>query len=79
MKKVLHPLNQLWMKLQLYPFAFQNISLHLGISVGMLPANERRHYNVTTPLIGWAHTYTDPCSLWSLEIIYGNILLFLTD
>ena len=27
----------------------------------MCPANERRGYIVTTSLIGWAHTYTDPC------------------
>ena len=30
-----------------------------GISLGMRPANERRRYNVTTSLIGWAHTQTD--------------------
>ena len=27
-----------------------------GISLGIHPANERCRYNVTTPLIGWAHT-----------------------
>ena len=27
-----------------------------GISLGMHPAHERRPYNVTTSLIGWAHT-----------------------
>ena len=27
-----------------------------GISLGMCSANERRHYNVTMSLIGWAHT-----------------------
>ena len=26
------------------------------------PANERRRYNVTSSLIGWAHTQNDPCS-----------------
>ena len=26
----------------------------------MHPANERRRYDVTTSLIDWAHTYTDP-------------------
>ena len=26
----------------------------------MRPGNESRRYNVTTSLIGWAHTYTDP-------------------
>ena len=25
-------------------------------NLGMHPANERRRYNVTTSLIGWAHT-----------------------
>ena len=32
-----------------------------GISLGMRPAIKRRRYNVTTSLIGWAQTYTDPC------------------
>ena len=27
-----------------------------AISLGMHPANERRRYNVTTSLIGWAPT-----------------------
>ena len=27
-----------------------------GISLGVCPTNERRRYNVTTSLIGWAHT-----------------------
>ena len=36
-----------------------------GISLGMCPANERCHYNVTTSLIGWVHTKTDPCCCWS--------------
>ena len=27
-----------------------------GISLDMRPANERRRYNITTSLIGWAHT-----------------------
>ena len=26
------------------------------IRLGMGPANERRRYNITTSLIGWAHT-----------------------
>ena len=29
--------------------------------VYMRPNNERRRYNVTSPLIGWAHTQNDPC------------------
>ena len=35
-------------------------SLPAGISVYMRPANERRHYNVKTFLMGWAYTQTDP-------------------
>ena len=27
----------------------------------MRPANERRRYNVTSSLIGWAHAQNDPC------------------
>ena len=38
-----------------------------GISIGMPPANERRRYNVTTSLIGWAHTQTDPQRINSSE------------
>ena len=31
----------------------------------MRPANERRRYNVTSPLIGWVHTQNDPCyDIW---------------
>ena len=32
-----------------------------GIILCMRPANERRHYNVTSSLIGWAHTQNDLC------------------
>ena len=32
-----------------------------GIIFYMRPANERRHYNVTLPLIGLAHSQNDPC------------------
>ena len=32
-----------------------------GIILCMHPANERRRYNVTSSLIGWAHSQTDPC------------------
>ena len=31
-----------------------------GIILCMRPANERRRYIVTSPLIGWAHTQYDP-------------------
>ena len=33
-----------------------------GIILCMCPANERRCYNVTLSLIGWAHSQNDPCS-----------------
>ena len=32
-----------------------------GIILCMHPANERRRYDVTSSLIGWAHTQNDPC------------------
>ena len=32
-----------------------------GIILCMHPANGRRRYNVTSSLIGWAHTQNDPC------------------
>ena len=35
-----------------------NVSARSGISLGMCPANERRHYIITTALIGWARTVT---------------------
>ena len=31
-----------------------------GIIFCMCPANERRRYNVTSSLIGWAHSQNDP-------------------
>ena len=35
--------------------------LWAGIVLWMPPANERRHYNVTWSLIGWAHSQNYPC------------------
>ena len=35
--------------------------IYAGIILGMGAANERWRYNVTSPLIGWAHTQNDPC------------------
>ena len=32
----------------------------------MRPANERRRYNVTSSLIGWAHPQKDPCASWEV-------------
>ena len=41
-----------------------------GILLCMRPANERRRYNVTSSLIGWAHPQNDP---WSMaEYKTGN-------
>ena len=34
----------------------------IGIILGMGSANERRHYNVMSALIGWAHTQNVPCN-----------------
>ena len=34
---------------------------HSNIILWMRPANERRRYIVTSPLIGWAHTWDDHC------------------
>ena len=34
----------------------------------MRPAHERHIYIVTTPLIGWAYTYTSPCWQWVSSI-----------
>ena len=38
------------------------LDINAGTSLGMSPANERRRYNVTTSLIGWVLTQTDPCT-----------------
>ena len=38
----------------------QYTDAYAGISLGTYPANESRLYNVTTPLIGWAPTWTNP-------------------
>ena len=37
-----------------------------GIILCMGSANERQRYNVTSSLIGWAHTEYDPCNQWVL-------------
>ena len=41
---------------QITPVYIDRSYLTPGIHLGMPPANERRRYNVTTSLIGWAHT-----------------------
>ena len=55
-------LKNIYTVIWLWPFANsdQMWSWYTGISLGMHPANERRRYIVTTSLIGWAHTSTDP-------------------
>ena len=34
-----------------------------GMMLCMVSAKERRRYNVTSSLIGWAHTQYDPCNV----------------
>ena len=36
---------------------------HSGIKLGMGSSNERRRYNVMSPLTGWVHTQNDSCRL----------------
>ena len=38
-----------------------------GIILCVHPANERRRYNVTSSLIGWAHTQNTPCSCTAIN------------
>ena len=45
-----------------------------GLILGLCPANERWHYFVTTPLIGWVQAYNQPwlccietCSFWGWQ------------
>ena len=42
-----------------------------GISLGIRPVNERCRYIVTTSLIGWGHTQTDPCMLIDFICVLG--------
>ena len=41
-----------------------------GIILYMRPANGRRRYNVTSSLIGWAHTQSDPCLTLSCFLLW---------
>ena len=45
-----------------------------GIIFCMRPAYERRHYNVMSSLIGWAHTQNDPCR-YIFSIVIQNCYL----
>ena len=40
----------------------------------MCPANERQCYNVTSSLIGWAHTQNDACD--SLKLSHEPMLIY---
>ena len=40
-----------------------HVLYHTGIILCMRPVNERRRYNVTSSLIGWAHGQNDPCTI----------------
>ena len=40
------------------------------IILGMCPANERRRYNVTPSLIGWAHAQNDPCRVYACDLMF---------
>ena len=42
------------------------------INLGMGSANERRRYNVTSSLIGWAHTQNDPWKSWVPHTLPGD-------
>ena len=45
----------------------------------MRSAHERRLYIVTTSLIGWAHTYTDPCWQWVSSISHVDVITHQTQ
>ena len=47
----------LWVKID---YVITGLNCITGINFSMRPANERRCYNVTSSLIGWAHTKHNP-------------------
>ena len=51
-------------------------ALDAGIILCMCQANERRRYNVTSSLIGWAHTQNDPCR-WHKGAMFCFNVIFL--
>ena len=60
----------------------QDLDYEAGIILCMRPANERRHYNVTSSLIGWAHAQNEPyevikpwCNRSNVYCWYGYITL----
>ena len=48
----------------------QTMLIKAGILLRMHQANERRRYNVTSSLIGWAHEPNDPCKSGRNHIPY---------
>ena len=44
----------------------------IWIILCMRPANERRRYNVTSSLIGWAHTQNDPWYHMFIEMYWNS-------
>ena len=42
-----------------------HMSVSIGIILGMGSANERRRYNITSCLIGWAHAQNDAWEVWA--------------
>ena len=47
----------------------------LGLILGLSPANERHHYNVSPSLIGWVQIYNQPWVCGGLvQIIFTHIL-----
>ena len=45
-----------------------------GTILGMGSGNERRRYIVTSSLIGWAHTQTDPCSTNVMYYVWSGMV-----
>ena len=39
-----------------------------GLILGLRPANKRRRYKVTPPIIGWEQTWNQPCNLYVLDV-----------
>ena len=48
-----------------------NFSTVLGLILGLCPTNERRRYNVTPSLIGWAQTKNQSYSLYDWQVTAG--------
>ena len=46
-------------------FQIADFCIHAGFFLGMGSANEKGRYNVAAALIGWDHTWNDPCTQYS--------------